>query len=468
MNAGPNEVAASRHDGRILFVSLPAAGLLNPLLAVATELNRHETADLWFACTDEGRGAIERVGGERPLAFVSLGTFHDQWPDIWSDEQLCSMSQRGRLRALATFLDLNIDYEYDERQYERMLAVIDEVRPELMVLDLNTKWAIDAAMTRGVPFVLSMPMPASCTFLDRLPRDYPTPFSGLPRDLGVRQRCYNTMFRLGTKLVLFRVGKIAMTLRAFQRRKNAGLVNATGVASGYADAAAAILGYSVFDFEYPFPAAPAHLKMVGSVVPRDLPDALAGTDLADWLAAHESVVYIGFGTIMRLSRAQVAAILQVCARLAGSHAVLWKLPKLQQDLLPPSAELPANLRVEEWLPSQHEVLKHPHVRVFFNHGGAQGVHEALHFGKPLLVLPFWMDCHDFAARVVDRGVGLAVPNVDRPDADEIYTKLARLLAEDAFRARAEEMGERLRAAGGVTAAAEIIRRSQNDLHTTSG
>lgn len=42
-------------------------------------------------------------------------------------------------------------------------------------------------------------------------------------------------------------------------------------------------------------------------------------------------------------------------------------------------------------------------------------------------MPFWLDCYDFAARAIDSGVGLSL---DRPlafTADEVPTKLERLL-----------------------------------------
>lgn len=447
-----------RLEGGVLFACLPAAGLINPLIAVAEELAARGGAPIGFASTEERRADLGRLGGEeRPLPFVSLGTFHDGWPDIFSDEQLRSMSQGGRLRTLASFLDLNIDFDYDARQYERMLEVLDTVKPRLLVADLNTTWAMDAAMTRGIPFVASMPMPASSVYLDRLPGDYPTPFSGLPRRMNVRQRGYNALFRLGFKLMLVRPGRFGATVAAMQRRKKLGLKNPTGVGSGYADAALAILGYSTFDLEYDFPAVPEHLEMVGSMVAADVAPVPPGSELGDWLDRHESVVYLGLGTIMHLSRGQIDAVLEVCARLAPSgHAVLWKLSRSQQALLPPPEYLPANLRIEEWVPSQPAVLAHPHVKVFFNHGGGNAVHEALHCAKPLLVMPFWMDCYDLATRVVDRGVGLSVPNVDRPDPVEIAGKLERILSEEAFTMRAGELGARLRAAGGAAAAADVV------------
>jgi polyene glycosyltransferase len=63
--------------------------------------------------------------------------------------------------------------------------------------------------------------------------------------------------------------------------------------------------------------------------------------------------------------------------------------------------LPTNLRIEHWIPSRLGVLAHPNVRVFLTHGGGNGFHEGIYFGKPLLVMPFWLDCCDFGVRAID-------------------------------------------------------------------
>jgi polyene glycosyltransferase len=42
-------------------------------------------------------------------------------------------------------------------EYQRMLAHIDHVQPRLMVIDICTISALDAAMTRRIPFILSLP-----------------------------------------------------------------------------------------------------------------------------------------------------------------------------------------------------------------------------------------------------------------------------------------------------------------------
>ncbi|MEV4663947.1 glycosyltransferase [Micromonospora echinofusca] len=200
--------------------------------------------------------------------------------------------------------------------------------------------------------------------------------------------------------------------------------------------------------------------MLGPVVPRELSPA-DDDELMAWLDEHPSVVYVGFGTIMRLSQGQVDAIVEVAERLGPEHAVLWKVPARQRHLLPPARRLPANLRVEAWLPSQLRVLAHPHVRVFFNHGAANAIHEAVHFAVPQLVMPFWLDCPDGAVRAVDSGVALAVERADSPNVEDVLAKLGRLLGEETFRARARLWSRRMRQAGGVTAAADLVLRHRD-------
>lgn len=446
--------------GRLLFASLPSAGLINPLLAIVQELVRRD-ADLWFACTDERADEIRRIGGGAggagPVRFVSLGRYRPHlWPANWDQATLRAMTTGRRVRDFAAFMDTNVDHEYTEELYRRMLAAIDEVRPDLIVADSCTGWAIDAAMRRGIPYVLTIAVPVSSFYVDLLPWGYPTPGSGLPARMSAVQRVDNVRYRLGVRAVMASPRRLRPALAALQRRKAEGLPNAAGIPSHYARAAADVLGCSVFGLEYPFPAETPNLHMVGAVLPGDADDVTADPSLDAWLDAHPSIVYIGFGTFMRPSAGQVAALVEVARRLGPRHHVLWKLDETRQRMLP--ADLPANLRVEAWLPSQLAVLAHPNVRVFFNHGGGNAFHEGLAYGKPLLVMPFWMDCNDFAARAADSGAGLVVRNVDRPDVDDIVNKITRLATEPAYRQRAEHWAAELRAAGGSTAAADIVQR----------
>jgi polyene glycosyltransferase len=206
--------------------------------------------------------------------------------------------------------------------------------------------------------------------------------------------------------------------------------------------------------DYPFEL-PAKLKPVGAMMP-PLPEAAQDEGLSQWLDAQSSVIYLGFGTITRLTREQVGSVVEVARRLEGRHQLLWKLPKEQQHLLPPAESLPGNLRIESWVPSQLDVLAHPNVELFFSHGGGNGFHEGLYFGKPQVVRPLWVDCFDQAVRGRDFGVSLTLDRPQQMDPDDVVDKLTRVLSDPAFRQQAQRLGELQRKAGGREKAADLL------------
>ncbi|MGW4295835.1 glycosyltransferase [Micromonospora chersina] len=450
-------------EAPLLLVSSGSAGLFNPLLTLAGELKRRGVRPVRFACTDERRADIEALPGDGDVRFVPLGPPRlEVRPEHWDDETHQRMSAGSRVENFASYVDTSADYDYLHQLYERCLAVVDAERPVLAVVDSFASFGLDAMTARGVPFVISVSVPPSNFLQDSLPPAYPMPLSGLPLVMNASQRAANDRFRAALLAALTEPERLARGTAAAERRRAAGISNTELRPTQYAEAAEALLAYTVFGLEYPFDTAPATLRLVGSMVPREIVPSPEGAELRAWLDAHDSVVYVGFGTIMRPSAAQVAALVEVAARLAPEHHVLWKLPADRHRFLPPADRLPANLRVESWLPSQVEVLAHPHVRAFFNHAAANAIHEAAWFGVPQLVMPFWFDCHDGAVRVVDAGVALAVAHEDPLDVDDATGKLRRLLTEPAFRDRAELWRGCLRRAGGVAAAADLVLRLRDE------
>jgi polyene glycosyltransferase len=220
------------------------------------------------------------------------------------------------------------------------------------------------------------------------------------------------------------------------------------------DRAALVFSYSLAELDYPLDV-PAHFRMLGAIMP-PIPELPDEQDVRGWLDRHESVVYMGFGTVFRMTAEDVANLVEVARRLEGEHAVLWRLPADAQELLPPGP-LPSNLRIEKWVPSQLDVLAHPNVKAHFTHAGGNGFVESLYFGKPMLVRPLWVDCYDQAVRARDTGVALAVDRPEVVDVDDVVAKLAELMGNPAFTTRAEEFSRLLRRPDrGREAAADLL------------
>jgi UDP:flavonoid glycosyltransferase YjiC (YdhE family) len=115
--------------------------------------------------------------------------------------------------------------------------------------------------------------------------------------------------------------------------------------------------------------------------------------------------------------------------------------------------LPANVRVERWVP-QDQVL--PGASAVVTHGGHGSVIGALAHGVPLVVLPLFSLDQWFNAEAVARaGVGVALDAeretrraVDLPDAHTLAAlapAVERILAEPAYRSAAEGVAAEIRA-----------------------
>jgi polyene glycosyltransferase len=137
-------------ERRILFASKPSWGHINLLISIAGELAAHGIGDIWFASRDERKAEIEAISGGESVRFVSLGPSKPELePENWPDETMRAMAAGSPLRNPATVVDVNTDPGYIRQQYLRTLDVVDEVPPALAVIDLDSRWAIDAVTRKG-------------------------------------------------------------------------------------------------------------------------------------------------------------------------------------------------------------------------------------------------------------------------------------------------------------------------------
>ena len=186
-------VEAASSDGAVLFACTAHAGQINPLLSIAGELSRRDVPALWFAATDNRRLDIEEATKGSPIQFVSAG-ISDRTKELVEDSAVYSaFAQKGPMTTCSFLLALRWMFNQERLATEckRMLEHIDRVRPSLMVVDISTISAIDAAMIRRIPFILSVPCAPSGLLINRLPWDYPLPGSGLPRRMNARQKVAN-------------------------------------------------------------------------------------------------------------------------------------------------------------------------------------------------------------------------------------------------------------------------------------
>ena len=158
-----------------------------------------------------------------------------------------------------------------------------------------------------------------------------------------------------------------------------------------------------------------------------------------------SVVYLSLGS---LGSADVELMKRLVAVLADSphRFIVSKGPRANE------LELPGNMWGEARLP-QTSII--PRVDLVITHGGNNTTTEALHFGKPMIVLPLFWDQYDNAQRVHELGFGIRLDTYGFAD-DELRGAVDRLLADRDLRAGLAASGERIRAGDGTRVAADLI------------
>jgi MGT family glycosyltransferase len=160
-----------------------------------------------------------------------------------------------------------------------------------------------------------------------------------------------------------------------------------------------------------------------------------------------ALVYLSLGS---LGGADVELMQRLVDSLADSphRFVVSKGP--QADKI----ALPGNMVGAATLP-QTKVI--PLVDLVITHGGNNTTTEALHFGKPMVVLPLFWDQYDNAQRMHELGFGIRLDTY-RFTVEEINEAVDRLLGDTELRARVDRIGAAIRERDGLTRGADIIER----------
>ena len=143
---------------------------------------------------------------------------------------------------------------------------------------------------------------------------------------------------------------------------------------------------TVMGFEYPKANLPL-VDYVGPFIPNTLDPLPSDIDL--WLNSkkEKSVVYISMGSIFAGSQKLAEALYN---GIPSNYSVLWSATS---EIIRKAVENePSSDRflIKSWIP-QISALNHPSISLAVLHGGAGGVHQALYFGVPMVVIPLMGD-----------------------------------------------------------------------------
>jgi UDP:flavonoid glycosyltransferase YjiC (YdhE family) len=170
--------------------------------------------------------------------------------------------------------------------------------------------------------------------------------------------------------------------------------------------------------------------------------------LTDFLASGPPPVYLGFGSVTgsvarRMLHLSLEAIGKTGQRaiLLGGWAEAQRLESYDRILTLTSAP-------HDWL--------FPQVSAVVHHGGAGTTAAGLRAGRPTLVLPFFADQPFWGRRVHALGAGPKPLSPKKLTADRLAQAIQQTATDRAMRARAAEVGGRIRGEDGIDRAAEIV------------
>ncbi|WP_406692002.1 hypothetical protein REH65_08400 [Saccharopolyspora sp. ID03-671] len=325
----------------ILFVSLPEAGLLNPLLVLVEELSRRGVPDLWFVADEKARAGVEAAEVGSPIEFLSLGDVTPEMSSVtWPDEVYRRVTQSSRFKAHRAVIEQTHRPEQRVPKYRALEEAVAKVQPALMVIDCMCQFGHELAITEKIPFVLSDTFVPSYLYTSAVPigksytpPDFPAPNSGLPLKMNVRQRLANRLFRWRTLSLAFSSMMKERNARDAEVRAELGIDPAAYGQFTRVEAAEMVLCYAVPEMDYPFEL-PDGLRTVGAMVP-PLPQAPAD-ELTRWLDERKSVIYTGFGTITRLTAGQVRSFVRSSGGWRGSTTCCGSCPRTSRSGSPRS------------------------------------------------------------------------------------------------------------------------------------
>jgi UDP:flavonoid glycosyltransferase YjiC (YdhE family) len=331
--------------------------------------------------------------------------------------------------------------------YDRLIELLEQDAPDVLVADLSSSAAISAAEKLGVTCVVNNPDLLTVLPVAMLaPAPYvPLLLSGKSaQSIGAFDRCLYPLKRAVATVTASAI--IGWPLNTARRSRGLPAVN---LHSWLLDKL--VLVNSSFGLEYSRPLPPS-VQMVGPMLPAETP-ALQ-SDYSAWLASGPPVVYVNLGTIARPWR----ELLERMARglESAEFRTLWVLRAELSELLP--LKLPGSIRVEHWVPSQLAVLQHPNVRAFISHCGTNSVQESVCAGTPIVGIPLFAAQDDMALRLQDAGIGFRLDK-HRFTPEQLRDRVLRACRSDEFRANIAMLQSGLVLAGGTARAADLIEQA---------
>ncbi|KAG5675502.1 putative UDP-glycosyltransferase [Polypedilum vanderplanki] len=188
---------------------------------------------------------------------------------------------------------------------------------------------------------------------------------------------------------------------------------------------------------YPRPKMPGMIDIAGIHIKEQKP---LPKDIQKFMDdANDGVILISFGTFLQSSKmppAQYKAMLDAFSKL--KQRIIWKWEEDNKNV-----KFPSNVMVRKWLP-QADILAHKNCKLMIGHGGIFGTQEAIYYGKPMIVFPFYGDQHLNGYKLERDGIGI-LQAINELTSDSLLAAINRILNDATFYENVKRKSEIFRA-----------------------
>jgi MGT family glycosyltransferase len=417
----------------VVFFPEGAFGPTNNCVGIGDVLRRsgHRVV---FIVEESFAGTLEEKGFEERLMRLAPPPEQEEEPgQFWKDfiRETAPVFRKSTFEQLSEFIVPTWEALLDGARYvdDRLREIFDELQPDVIVED--NVCAFPAVPASGLPWVRIV----SCNPLELKDPELPPTFSGLAVDDRSDWDAFREEYRRAS-------GELWAGFDEYCRESGA-----PALPDGEFIGESPFLNLYIYPHEVDYPRSrqlgPTWHNLGSSVRTTDpawsVPAQLAEGDGA--------LIYLSLGSLGSGDIPLMERLVEVLGATPHRY-VVSKGPQHE------AYELGGNMAGEEFLP-QTSLL--PQVDLVITHGGNNTITEALHFGKPTIVLPLFWDQHDNAQRMDETGNGARLPTYTFEPA-EITQAADRLLSDRALHERLASIARRLQARPGNERAAELIER----------
>ncbi|BCY10541.1 glycosyltransferase [Actinoplanes sp. L3-i22] len=411
----------------ILFMPESAYGPTNNCIGIG-DILRQRGHRVVFAAEASWKGRLTALGFEEDLVDLAPPAEGEQdagqfWKDFIRDT--APEFRKPTIDQLETWVkpvweELIVGARYCE---PHLKAIIERVRPDVIVEDNVV--AFPALTTAGVPFVRIV----SCNPLEVKGSSVAPVFSGYPQDdpagwddfLAEYDRTHRPLWETFNEWVVAQGADPLPDLEFIHE----------GALNLYVYPAEA-------DYTADRPLGPSWHRLDSSV--RETDETFTVPDLP----GEGSLIYFSLGSLGSADVSLMRRLIEVLGQTP--HRYIVSKGPLHDEI-----ELAPNMSGAEFLP-QTSIL--PQVDAVITHGGNNTTTEALHFGKPMVLLPLFWDQYDNAQRMDELGFGVRLDTYRFRD-EELFAAVETALG---LRERVAAVGAAVRERDGLRKAADLIEK----------